>query len=473
MNLINKPPRGISIFFLTEMWERYGFYILQSLLVFYALDQLKLDDTKTYSLVGSFTALAYVNSIFGGLIADKLLGYNKTILLGIVFLCCGYSLLGLADNLNLVIHGLTIITLGTGLLKPNISSMLSILYQNHPRYKESGYTIFYIGIYFGALAGSFIGGFIKQYLGWIAVYASATIGLVIAYFIFTLGCKKFKLYDRRIKHISFNSWVITAFSLGILGLISFFSLADSKLSNLIFIIITLASIGFLVYNIWAHHGGTRKKLLAFGILTIFSVLYWAVYFQQFFSVSLAVARITHLTMPESSLSAFESLGIILFGPLVNYCQKRFAPYEKSLSIPSKFSLSFMFNGLSFLVLALGVYYAINHNILQNQLVIILSYFIIAIGELMIAPCGLAMVSSLVPNKLNGAMMGVFLMSIGLGGKLAGIFAQSAASSNHASLIELKYIYLNSFINYCEISLAVGIIGFISIKPIKWLIQKED
>ena len=134
--LKQRQPHGFPIFFLTEMWERYGFYVLQSLLVFYALEQIHLSDSETYAMVGSFTALAYVNSIFGGLIADRFIGYDKAILAGATLLCIGYTLLTFALDHNIFILGLAIVTVGTGMLKPNISSMLSMIYQKTPEKKE-------------------------------------------------------------------------------------------------------------------------------------------------------------------------------------------------------------------------------------------------------------------------------------------------------------------------------------------------
>lgn len=468
-----KQPRGFSVFFMTEMWERYGFYVLQSLLVFYALEKIHLDDANAYLMVGSFTALAYVNSIFGGIIADRLIGYNKAILSGAFLLCLGYLILTIAHNVNTFIIGLAIVTVGTGMLKPNISSMLSTLYRNNPQQKEVGYTLYYVGIYFGAIGGSFIGGYIKVYFGWVAVFISAAIGLAIAFATFYYGQKKFSLYDeRKIRHGG-KRYSIAFGAIIFLIITAFFGIQNEKMSTLLFSVIALASLVFLLHNIKLHLGAERKKLIAFTILTIFSGLYWAVYFQQFFSVSLCTARVTNLTMPESSLTAFESLGVIIFGPLVNglwlWLQKR----NYNISITTKFSLSFLFNSLSFLVLILSLQYAMQHGIRQNQIFIIICYLLIACGELFISPIGLAMVSTLVPQRLNGAMMGIFLMSIGLGGKLAGFLAQTAVSSDTSSLIELEQTYIHSFSIYSIFSVIIFICCILAIRPINKLIQEPN
>lgn len=468
--LDQKQPKGFAIFFLTEMWERYGFYILQSLLVFYALEKIHLGDSATYAMVGSFTALAYVNSIFGGIIADRYIGYEKAIMLGAALLCGGYLLLTISTDANLFICGLAIVTVGTGMLKPNISSMLSTLYEKHPEKKEIGYTLFYVGIYFGAIGGSFLGGFIKTYFGWFAVFGSAAAGLAIALITFFIGKLKYNLHDtRNIQHNAVD--IIKALaSIIVLATIAFFGIQNEVLSNILFGAIGIASVIFLIYTINTSRQIERNKLIAFSLLTLFSGLYWAVYFQQFFSVTLATARITQLSLPASSLTAFESLGVIIFGPLVNgmwiWLQRR----NKNLSIPAKFSLSFLCNSISFLVLIVCLQIAISHNALLPQFAIILSYLVIALGELFLAPVGLAMVSTLVPHKLHGAMMGIFLMSIGLGGKLAGLLAQSSVTAADATQQTLNATYLHSFNIYFGFSLAVFILCLIMIKPINKLIQ---
>ncbi len=468
--LSQRQPRGFSIFFLTEMWERYGFYVLQSLLVFYATQKLNLNDSDTYAMVGSFTALAYINSIFGGIIADRYIGYDRAIMAGAATLCIGYLFLTVAVSVNLFVLGLAIVTMGTGLLKPNISSMLSILYRENPEKKEMGYTLFYVGIYFGAIGGSFLGGFIKTYLGWHAVFASAAIGLATALITFKLGKSKFGLHDTRgVTYSSINNLKALAIIILLIA-VAFFGIYNDTIAKWLFAIIAVLSAGFIINNIRIYEGAERRKLIAFAILVLFSILYWAVYFQQFFSVSLCTSRVTNLTLPESSLTAFESLGVILFGPLVNMFWLWLQNRNKDFSIPAKFSLSFLFNGLSFLVLVIGLHYAISNGVKLNQMFIILCYLIIAFGELFISPIGLAMVSTLVPQRLNGAMMGIFLMSIGFGGKLAGFLAQSAVNdSTNISLTTLETVYRNSFETYALFSIGIFILCILAIKPINKLI----
>lgn len=463
-------PRGFSIFFLTEMWERYGFYVIQTLLVFYLLKQLHMIDSKAYVIVGSFTALSYINSIFGGLIADKILGYVNTINIGTVVLILGYSILGISASLYEFVIGLSIVSVGTGFLKPNISSMLSIIYEKDDIHKESGYTVYYVGIYIGAITGSFLGGYINQYFGWSTVFFSSSLGLFLALLIFNIGKLKYNLVDRRKNQVSIYDYALCLGIVLLLILISFFVINSELLSLFYFIFVGVFCLSYILHCIITHKGKQRSKLTAFLFLFLFAIVYWGLFFQQFFSISLCTGRICHLSMPASSMSAIESLGVIIFGPIINYIWLYLKQKQQDLSIPAKFSLGFLFNSISFFLLSFGIWYSISYNIFLPNIFIIIAYLLIAVGELCLSPTSLSMVSSLVPEHLRGAMMGVSLLSIGLGGKLAGLLAaDSAINAKTVSLKQIQHIYLNSFFSYFIISLITFIFSVILIKYIRKLV----
>ena len=471
----HRQPKGFSIFFLTEMWERYGFYIVQTLLVFYLLNILHLDDNQAYIIVGSFTALAYINSVFGGLVADRLIGYDRTLIIGGVLLFFGYATLAFAHLFGLIALaiGLASVTVGTGFLKPNVSSMLSLIYNKEDGRKEAGYTLYYVGIYVGALGGSLLGGYLNTWFGHGAAFGTAALGILIALFIFIRGIKKHKLHDNRHAGISASQKAKTALSVIALLAISFFVLKSEFLSILYFIFIAIFCIGFILYCIVTHHGVQRNKLIAFLILVLLSVLYWAVYFQQFFSISLCTERACRLSIPSSSVPAIESLGVIIFGPLVNWVWFKFQDKGRDISIPTKFSLGFLFNSLCFLLLAGGLWYAGKVDSYLSIWFIVVAYLLVAIGELCISPTSLSMVTSLVPERLTSAMMGISLLSIGFGGKLAGLLASDAALSKvDSSLSSIRHTYMSSFFNYFMISLLTYIVAVLLIKYVSKLISAK-
>lgn len=469
--LVNSQPRGFSIFFLTEMWERYGFYVIQTLLVFYLIRQLHLSDEKSYVIVGSFTALAYINSIFGGIIADKLLGSVVTIVIGGVFLLLGYLVLGSVSIKGALTVGLALISIGTGLLKPNISNLLSILYPHDDIRKDSGYTIYYVGIYVGALGGSFLGGYIEKYFGWGATFLSSAIGIVIGIVTFYHGWKKFNLVDNRKPHLNLRKFLKAFFAILALFLMSCLVIHSEFLSMFYFICIAIFCLGFIIYAIVLHKGIQRQRLIAFLLLVMFSVCYWAIYFQQFFSLSLCTERCSgNLPVPASSVPSVESLALIALGPVIShiwfYCKNK----NRNISIPIKFSLGFLCNSFCFMILLLGLWHASRNHLYLDLWIIIAAYIVMAIGELCLSPTSLSMVSSLVPKRFAGSMMGISLLSIGFGGKLAGLLAASSALSQSShSLVSIQQWYFNAFLFYLIISLLTFFISIILAKYIKRLI----
>ncbi|MBP9742442.1 MAG: peptide MFS transporter [Burkholderiales bacterium] len=448
-------PKGFALFFLTEMWERYGFYIINTILVFYLLHYLQLPDTTTIVIAGSFTALAFLNSIFGGLIADRLIGYNRAIIIGGVLLFLGYLSLSITKNMQFVFLALAAITAGTGMLKPNVSSMLGVLYTHNDERKDNGYTLYYVGIYVGATSGGLAGGYLKTWFGWYACFLSAAIGMLICVITFIYGASKYKLSDSRHKHIGQLQIIKTIASVLLLIVVSYGVLQSEYLGFLYFILVAIFCFGFILYHIVGHHGVTRNKLIAFMFLVFLSILYWAIFFQQFFSINLCTERATYIAVPASSVSTVESAGVILFGPLINAIWFKF----KHVSIATKFSLSFLLNAICFLFLVAGLYYAYKTNQYLSIWFIVIGYLLVAIGELCISPTSLSMVTSLVPQHLTSAMMGISLLSIGLGTKLAGVLATIAVINNpHASLANIQYTYMMSFFDYFIVSIVTFVVA---------------
>lgn len=471
MIIQQKQPKGFPIFFLTEMWERYGFYVIQTLLIFYLTDNLHLDDKSAYVTVGSFTALAYINSVFGGAIADKFIGSSKGVLIGGLLLSIGYCLLSIHINTFFLNLALAVITVGTGLLKPNASSLLSILYSHKDSRKDAGYTLYYVGIYAGAISGSLLGGYLQKTFGWSIAFYSASLGGIISVLTFAFGICKFKLVDKRKAHPTAKDYLATLVSIVALIITSYFVLHSEFLSLIYFIIIAIFCLSFLLYCIAKHHGAQKNRLIAFLILMIISVGYWGIYFQQFFSISLCIARVGNSSAPASIFSAIESFGVIIFGPLINLAWNYWQFKGKKVSIPTKFSFGFLFNAFGFLIIAIGLWYANIHSTYLNTFVIVASYLIIAIGELSLSPTSLSMVTSLVPENLSSIMMGISLLSIGFGGKVAGLLANDAIINTiKTSLNDTKNIYMHSFLTYFVISLIIFIITICLTKYLRKLIS---
>jgi POT family proton-dependent oligopeptide transporter len=188
MTATHSHPKALPYLCLTEMWERFGFYVVQGMLVLYMTKALHFSDDSGYTTMGAFWALAYLSPFVGGSLADRLLGFKTSTLLGGIFLSSGYAMLALPWPGGFYFSLATII-IGNGLLKPSISSLLGSLYERGNPNRESGFTLFYIGINFGALLAGVSSGYIKDTFGWNAGFALASIGLVIGLLTFVFGLK--------------------------------------------------------------------------------------------------------------------------------------------------------------------------------------------------------------------------------------------------------------------------------------------
>ena len=471
-----KQPHGFSVFFLTEMWERYGFYIIQGLLVLYLTQYFNLSDTLSYAILGSFTALAYINPILGGYIADKILGAKKSILGGALLISAGYALLVVSvTNLSTVLVGLGIIAIGTGLLKPNVSSLLGSLYQQNDHRRHAGFTLFYVGINIGNGLSLITGGYLQEYLGWRSTYLIVAFVLLFAFLVFYFGARHYHLKDSVVSNRGRKNYCLAL--LLIVGMIiaNVLILKLQTVATIAFTFVSLVSFVFVLFEALKSDQQVRQKLIAYLLLVILSVFFWAIFFQVFLSMNLFMLRVVDrdvfgFVIPASVFIGVESIGVIVLGPLLSLLWQYLERKNLSPSIPTKFALGLLVVTLAFTLLFFS-------SLLTNQqgqvlaLWVIVVYILIALGELLLSPTGLAMVTELVPKHLSGVLMGIFFVSLGLGGKLAGVIADFAAiPENFDNLAQMEAIYHHAFGIYAMVGAGITLLSLLMIKKIKSLMQ---
>ena len=183
---LKRHPKALPFLFLTEMWERFGFYVVQGMLVLYMTKSFGFSDDKSYTILGVFSALAYTAPMIGGMIADRLIGFKLAIVWGGIFLSMGYTFLALSGPHDFY-FALGTIIVGNGLFKPNISSLLGSLYSSSDTGRDAGFTIFYVGINIGALMARISSGYIKDYFGWQAGFILAVSVLIVSLIILQLA----------------------------------------------------------------------------------------------------------------------------------------------------------------------------------------------------------------------------------------------------------------------------------------------
>lgn len=456
-------PKALPYLFLTEMWERYGFYVVQGLLILYMTQFFGFSDNKSYTIMGVFTALVYISPLIGGYLANNILGYRTAIIWGGFLLIIGYALMALPIAHIMLYPALATIIVGNGLFKPNISSLLGTQYKPNDTRRDTGFTLFYIGINIGTLIAGFSSGYIREYFGWHVGFAFASVGLMIGLITFHIGKQHIKgNHDAPDLPTGFKQQFILYTILAIIGLS--FLLKIHALASFLLPGIGVILLVALIYLTMQQAPEYRQRMLILNTLIISSVVFWMLFLQMFYSANLFIERLVnkdvfgfHLT--TTVFYASESVFVILLGPLFAWSWHSLGKNERNPSPLFKFILGILFAGLGFFVLGLGTYFP-NDAGLVNPLWVFGAYLLITIGELLLSPIGLSAVTSLAPPRLTGLMMGVWFVATGFGGMFAGYIAQLSSIPQTADTTSAKLaIYRYAFMDYSHFAFLMVIALF--------------
>lgn len=454
-------PKVLPFLFFTEMWERFGFYVVQGLLVLYITHSFGFTDSQAYTLAGLFAGLAYISPFFGGMLADKKLGFQTSILWGGLFLIIGYTLLAVSFVRMLFYPALAIIIIGNGLFKPNVSGLLGLQYDNNSMEREVGFTIFYVGINIGA-ALSGLSGYVRDSFGWPITFLLATFGMTLGLIIFLRGTGHLR-FSLPYKHSFLFNITLFFGSLVVIGVLSFLLHIES-LANWLLPIAGVFLLIFLTLLTLREKGEQRQRLLILNTLIISSIIFWMLFLQLFVSANLFVDRLVDkhilgIPLTTTAFYASEGVFIILLGPLFAFLWQVLTLYHKNPSPLTKFILGILFTGLGFVVLGTSTLFPNEVGLIPAYWVF-LAYFLITIGELLLSPIGLSAITLLAPSWLIGRMMGVWFVATGFGGLFAGMIAKLASIPEEIqSTLQKLIIYKHAFFLYAAIAFFVGIILF--------------
>jgi proton-dependent oligopeptide transporter, POT family len=432
-------PPGLRTLFFTEMWERFSYYGMRALLILYmtastAAGGLGFAVPKAAAIYGLYTGMVYFTALPGGWVADRLLGQKRAVLIGGVLIALGHF--SIATNvLTFFYAGLVLIVLGTGLLKPNISSIVGQLYEPGDPRRDAGFSIFYMGINLGAWISPIVCGFMAQHEAFRRVLASVGIqaehtwhwGFGAAGVGMTLGLVQYWWGRDRLKGVGelkeaaqnfVAAWMGVVGSLLALGALIWFAW------DLRYVMMLLAAVGFFAWLLaQARTPQERTRTVALIILFIFSVLFWAAFEQAGSSLNLFAEHRTRLSFlgfdfPASWLQSINAMFIWMLAPVFAWIWVRLGPREPSS--PAKFALGLFFVGFGFLPVALASYLSESSGGgLVSPLWLVLLYLFHTIGELCLSPVGLSTVTKLAPERLVGSMMGVWFLALSLGNVLGG------------------------------------------------------
>ncbi len=482
-SLPNKQPRQLFILFLTEMWERYGFYTLRGILVLYLTRVFLLSDTRAYAIFAAFAALVYLTPIFGGWVADRFLGFQRSVILGGLLLAAGYGLLGIPGKGMLFHLALGTIIAGNGFFKPNVSGLVGQLYgKNDPR-REGGFTIFYAGINIGSFIPPLITGWIIIRFGWGPAFLLAGAGVLVGTLIFYFGLRKHPELGgppdtgRTPAGRSVNYLLIGA---GTLASIYLFAelLRDTDLANILLFVIGGIFLAYSFTRSFTYRDLQRERLIAVHILILFSIVFWALYQQGAMSLTIftefnVVREEGNWTIPTVMFQSINPFFIILLAPFISRLWLRLNRYGCNPSIPAKFAGGTILMGLGFVILPLAIGFDDPAGKI-NLWWVVLSYFLQTLGELFLSPVGLSMVTRLSPPKLVGMMMGVWFFATALANALAGLISEWTAipsGSNDPRLTDQPFSRVFGTIGW--IAVGVGIIFLFLAPTLKHLIEGQS
>ena len=449
-NSVKKQPSSLKIYFGTEMWERYGFYVVQTLLAIYLTGHLHWEDSRVYPLVGAFTALTYLSPVFGGMIADKLLGQKTAVMLGVITLFASYCLLTFLKTQSALAASLAGIAVGTGLLKPNISSLLGNEYPEVSSRRESGFTIFYMGITLGIVLGTTIPSQLERLFGWQVAFGSAFIGLFLALFVYGFGLYFYPIHDYNPSPHRLSKSVLALVSIVLLWIMGFYILSYSSLAEIVFLCIVILS---TVYIIKAARKAEKQQAIfnyLIGLLCIISVIFWTFYFQMFLSLTLFIERVVEphlagLYFPPPYYVTIQSLGMLGLGFFLSKNRSQQDLKKQASGIAKKFIIAIVFTFVAYSIILLSCYFTDVHQPI-SPLNIIPAYLMLSVAELLLSPVGLSAMTFLASRDQVSTMMGIFFVSLGMGGFLAGKIADltSVNQPEKLSLSELHLHYTQSF-----------------------------
>jgi POT family proton-dependent oligopeptide transporter len=412
-------PRGLSTLFFTEMWERFSYYGMRAFLILYMTTEvvkggLGFDVAHAGSVYGTYTGSIWLATIGGGIVADRLLGAYRSVLWGGIIIALGHFTLALRE-IPFFYAGLSLIVIGTGLLKPNATTMLGSLYSPEDARRDAGFSIFYMGINLGAFIGPIIAGALAQRVDWHAGFACAGFGMLAGVIQYVLGRDRLR-----------PTWSGAG---GAPGRTIGFTPATPKPDP------GPGSVGAAAAAT-ASAGGrfTRAewmRMLAVCVFFVFAALFWGAYEQAASTLALFADQkvertVFGWTVPSSWFVSIQAMFVIVLSPVAAWVWTRLGRREPST--PMKFSFGLLLVGVSFvLLLPAGIIATGEGAPLVSALWLFAAYFIQVCGELCLSPIGNSVVTKLAPARVVGMMMGVWFLSIAAGNKLAGYAATLSAT----------------------------------------------
>ena len=452
-------PLGLFILFFAEMWERFSYYGMRALLIFYLTQHWLFSDGESGIIYGAYTALVYITPVLGGYLADKYLGQRKAVLFGAILLTFGHFLMGFegdggqdAASLNAFWLALAFIIVGSGFLKANISVMVGQLYPRTDIRRDSAYTIFYMGINLGAATGAILCGWLGQSYGWSYGFGAAGVGMLLGLIVFALGKPllvgrgeppKPEMLKERKFGLPFE-WVLYASGIIAVGVV-WWLVQNQDIVGLFLGVSGLILVSYIIHTaVRKLQPEERDRIFAAMFLIFGSIMFWALFEQAGSSLNLFTDRyVDRGGVPASVFQSINAIYIVLLAPVFAIVWTFLGQRGMEPSAPIKFGLAMMQLGLGFLVLKWGAE-AVGMENATPVLFIFLIYLLHTTGELCLSPVGLSAMNRLAPAHLASLIMGTWFFASATGNFVAGLIAAATGSESASGEGAAKELVLNVY-----------------------------
>lgn len=482
-------PKGLYVLFFSEMWERFCYYGMRVLLTLYLVKSLMKGDQDAALIYGAYTGLVYAAPLLGGRMADKFLGYRLAVIFGGILMAIGEFLI-LGGGEQYLMFGMGAIIIGNGYFKANISTIVGKLYgENDPR-RDSGFTIFYIGINVGALLATTVVSVVGEVYGFDKGFALAGIGMLLGILIFwsqrdryaaAAGLEVTEIGKKKVLGSLQNSHLVMLGSLLLIPL-CYIIIQNNRILDYILLVLFLYITYSLIragkladikdnVNVW------RDRMIALVIFMVINITFWACFEQAGTSLTLFADRnvdrgIFGTTMPASMTQFFNPAFIIIFGSIFSVMWIKLSKIGRNPSIPMKFSLGILQLGLGFLVTQIGMQF-VNDQFQVPLITLVILYLLHTTGELFLSPIGLSMVTKLSPRNMAGGAMGAWFLSFAIANYVGGKIASLTGGHDGEAKLSVsegldKYVSIFTTIGLVLIGIAIVIALFN--KPLKKLMH---
>jgi len=475
-------PKGLYMLFFAEMWERFSYYGMRALLIFYLTKHWLFADDKSNLIYGAYTSLVYITPVLGGYLADRYLGQRKAVLFGGILLMIGHFLMafeglqGITDPLvkqadpfiNVFWAALAFIIVGSGFLKANISVMVGQLYSLTDTRRDGAYTIFYMGINLGAAVGTILVGYLGETIGWSYGFGLAGIGMLAGLIVFVGGRKLLRgageppvqADGRQVSDVTLYGIGIAAVAV-IWGLIQY----QDIIQNLL-IISGIALLGYVLYEAFKLDKEPRERIFAILFLIALNPLFWGLFEQAGGSINLYTDRfVDRAGVPATLFQSINPIYIIMLAPMFAALWVILGKRGLEPSAPAKFGLALLQVGAGFLVFVWGAN-SVGVEAMTPVIFVFLLYLLHTTGELCLSPVGLSAMNRLAPAYMASLIMGAWFYMTAVGNFVAGKIGE-ATGGHEGEMTKEGTLAIYDKIGW--ISVGVGVI-VLALSPLvkRWM-----